>query len=59
MEWLIENWVLVLVFGGMAAMHLFGHGHGGHKHDKSAKRDHAQEKKAGESADNKAESEDA
>ena len=30
MEWLFENWVLVLVFGGMAAMHLFGHGHGGH-----------------------------
>ena len=25
MEWLSENWVLVLVFGGMAAMHLFGH----------------------------------
>jgi hypothetical protein len=25
MEWLSENWVLVLVFGGMAAMHVFGH----------------------------------
>ena len=38
MEWLTENWILVLVIGGMAAMHLFGHrhgggrGHGGHKH---------------------------
>ena len=30
MEWIIENWVLVLVIGGMAALHLFGHGHGGH-----------------------------
>ena len=27
MEWLVENWVLVLVFGGLAAMHLFGHDH--------------------------------
>jgi len=26
MEWLVENWGLVLFFGGMAAMHLFGHG---------------------------------
>jgi hypothetical protein len=38
MEWIIENWVLVLVIGGMAALHLFGHGHGGHKHGKTAKR---------------------
>lgn len=28
MEWLTENWVLVLVFGSMAGMYLFGHGHG-------------------------------
>lgn len=35
MDWLIENWVLVLFGGGMIAMHLFGHGHGGHgrKHE--------------------------
>ena len=34
MEWLGNNWFWILIFGGMAAMHLFGHrGHGsGHKH---------------------------
>ncbi|GGH18461.1 hypothetical protein SAMN05444007_10184 [Cribrihabitans marinus] len=26
MEWLFENWVPVLVFSGLAAMHLFEHG---------------------------------
>lgn len=31
MEWFAENWVLLLLVGGMAAMHLFGHGHGGHR----------------------------
>ena len=31
MQWLAENWFLVLIGGGMIAMHLFGHGgHGGH-----------------------------
>ncbi|GAA6178415.1 MULTISPECIES: hypothetical protein [Sulfitobacter] len=30
MQWLAENWFLVLFGGGMIAMHLFGHGHGGH-----------------------------
>ena len=36
MQWMIENWLLLLVGGGMLAMHLFGHGHGhkrGHKGD--------------------------
>jgi len=28
MEWVSENWIWVLVIGGMGAMHLFGHGHG-------------------------------
>ena len=33
MQWLAENWLLVLLGGGMVAMHLFGHGHGhGHGH---------------------------
>jgi YHS domain-containing protein len=32
MEWLAENWILILLGGTMVAMHLFGHGHGsGHK----------------------------
>lgn len=37
MDWPIENWVLVALIGGMGAMHLFGHGHGGHKKGKSSK----------------------
>lgn len=45
MEWLMENWVLALVFGGMAAMHLFGHGHGGHKHGKTDRQTQARAKK--------------
>ncbi|MFK5997111.1 MAG: hypothetical protein QM492_03280 [Rhodobacterales bacterium] len=29
MQWIVENWVLVALGGGMIAMHLFGHrGHG-------------------------------
>lgn len=30
MRWLFENWLVLLPVGGMAATHLFGHGHGGH-----------------------------
>ena len=31
MEWFLQNWVWVLFFAGMIAMHMFGHGrHGGH-----------------------------
>ena len=31
MEWLSQNWIWVLFFVGMIAMHMFGHGgHGGH-----------------------------
>ena len=31
MKWISQNWVWVLFFAGMVAMHLFGHGgHGGH-----------------------------
>ncbi len=40
MQWLIDNWFLVLVLGGMGAMHLFGHGHGAHgKQGKKPKAD--------------------
>lgn len=28
MEWIYDNWLAILLFGGMAAMHLFGHRHG-------------------------------
>jgi len=30
MQWLLDNWFWVLFGGGLIAMHLFGHGHGGH-----------------------------
>ena len=31
MEWFSQNWVWVLFFAGMIAMHMFGHGgHSGH-----------------------------
>ena len=55
MEWFSQNWVWVLFFAGMIAMHMFGHGgHSGHSghvsgsgddddHDpKSASKDTAQ-----------------
>jgi len=33
MQWIIENWIILLIGVGMLAMHLFGHGHGhGRKH---------------------------
>ena len=28
MQWIIENWLLLALGGGMIAMHMFGHGHG-------------------------------
>ena len=59
MEWLTENWVLVLVVGGMAALHLFGHGRGGHNHGKTAKRQTAQKKVLDAPADIQVQSEDA
>ena len=30
MDWLLENWVWVLIGIAFIALHLFGHGHGGH-----------------------------
>ena len=59
MAWISENWLLILLFGGMAAMHLFGHGHGGHKHGKASKRQNAEEETPDASADPKKPSEDA
>jgi len=29
MEWLSDNWILLALFGGMAALHLVGHRRGG------------------------------
>ena len=31
MEWLTDNWFFILLLFAFAAMHLFGHGHGGHR----------------------------
>lgn len=32
MDWLVQNWVWVLVFAAFIGMHMFGHGgHGGHE----------------------------
>jgi len=31
MQWLLDNWIIVLLGVGMIGMHMFGHGgHGGH-----------------------------
>jgi len=30
MQWILDNWVLILLGGGMIAMHLRGHGSKGH-----------------------------
>jgi len=30
LDWLLENWVWVLIGIAFVALHLFGHGHGGH-----------------------------
>lgn len=41
MQWITENWLLILLAGGMIAMHLFGHGKhggkGGHSHRSARK----------------------
>lgn len=28
MQWIVDNWLILLLVGGMLAMHMFGHGHG-------------------------------
>ena len=30
MQWIVDNWLILLLGGGVVAMHLFGFGHGGH-----------------------------
>jgi hypothetical protein len=30
MQWLADNWIWLVVIGGMVGMHMFGHGHGAH-----------------------------
>ncbi|HEY9038347.1 MAG TPA: hypothetical protein VIN05_05330 [Roseovarius sp.] len=53
MQWILENWVLLLVGSAMVAMHLFRHGHKdrGHvSHPGCAKRAEAVESEAAISA---------
>ena len=38
MQWIVENWFLVLLIGGFVVMHLF-HGHGGGHGNKSRHRE--------------------
>ncbi|WP_138935006.1 hypothetical protein [Roseovarius arcticus] len=45
MQWVYENWLLLLVGGGMIAMHLFGHGHG-HKSGRKNAHHHSTKKTA-------------
>lgn len=61
MDWLIENWVLVALIGGMGAMHLFGHGHGhgGHRNGKSSKNKDAADNPTDVSSDMKGGQDDA
>lgn len=32
MQWILENWVSILFFGGFIGVHFFMHGRGGHGH---------------------------
>ena len=50
MQWLADNWFLVLFGGGMIAMNLFGHGHGGGHggHGKKLPKDAAKSKEKSE-----------
>ncbi len=36
MQWLLDNWIWVLLGGGMLAMHLFGHGGHGKKRNEAS-----------------------
>jgi len=45
MQWVIDNWILLVFGGAMVAMHLFGHrGHGGHGKDRRPDQDDAPSK---------------
>ena len=54
MEWFSQNWVWVLFFVGMIAMHLFGHGgHGGHGSHREHSNDTEPAKKDGDLRESK------
>lgn len=41
MGWLSSNWIWILVIGGFIALHVFGHGHGGHARSRAPQTDGA------------------
>lgn len=48
MQWIVDNWLILLLLGGMLAMHLFGHGHGGHGgHGRGGKKPNTSDEHAG------------
>lgn len=47
MQWIIDNWLTVLLIVGMLAMHMFGHGHGGHGGHCGQKRERRRDARAG------------
>lgn len=48
MQWLAENWVIILLLGAMIGFHLFGHGHGGrHRREDTPEEDGREEHSAG------------
>jgi hypothetical protein len=48
MAWFSQNWVWVLFFAGMVAMHLFGHGgHGRHGGPRGSRDDPEPERRDG------------
>lgn len=51
MQWIIDNWLTLVLIGGMLAMHLFGHGHGGHARRRSEDRRQAGESSASDAED--------
>lgn len=53
MQWITENWLTLLLVGGMLAMHLFGHGHGSHGRKRAKDRAQPDEDRTGDDDDRK------
>jgi hypothetical protein len=46
MDWLASNWIWLALVIGMIAMHAFGHGHGGHRHQRRTQEDDGEARQA-------------
>lgn len=57
MEWLSQNWVWILFFFGMIAMHMFGHGghsgHGGGRADPKSKSNDSEQRSSEQGPEHK------